>query len=346
MANAELNQRSTNGSSRTDQGTGRTVAATRGRPARSFVDPATLMRIKNLEVRARVVVEGMFSGLHRSPYHGFSVEFSEYREYIPGDDLRYLDWRLFARSDRYYLKRFEDETNLRCQILLDLSRSMAFGTGGQKRDGYDKATYARTLAATLAYFLSLQRDAVGVMTFADGVSDYVPTRYRPGHLHRLMVCLERAVSGQSTSLTIPLEHAARIITKRGMVVLISDLLAEVDRLEHHLGYLTSQGHDVVLLRVLDPREVDFNFSDPSMFQDMESGKQMYVDPAGVRATYLENFNEHLSRVQKVCNRLGVDFQQLQTDQPLEHALFDFLQHRMQRGKTGSRAVRHSSQGGG
>ena len=165
------------------------------RQAASFIDPHTLMRIKSLHLRARVVVQGFLSGLHRSPHHGFSVEFSEYRQYSPGDDPRYLDWRLYARTDRYYIKRFEDETNLRCHLLVDLSRSMGFGSVE-----YTKVDYARTAAATLAYFLSMQRDAVGLLTFDQAISDYLPARYRPGHLHRLMVCLERAVAGTSTDL--------------------------------------------------------------------------------------------------------------------------------------------------
>src|SRR5215469_10681651 len=150
------------------------------RPSASFIDPAALMRIKNLQLRAKVVVEGLLSGLHRSPYHGFSVEFSEYRQYSDGDDLRYLDWRLFARSDRYYIKRFEDETNLRCYLLVDLSRSMGFGSLA-----YSKADYAKTAAATFAYFLSTQRDAVGLTTFDERIGDYLPARFRPGHMHRI-----------------------------------------------------------------------------------------------------------------------------------------------------------------
>src|SRR5579862_4764747 len=152
---------------------------TGGAHGSSFIDPAALMRIKNLELRAKLVVDGFLSGLHKSPVHGFSVEFTEYRQYSPGDDLRFLDWRLYARSDRYYIKRFEDETNLRCYLLVDLSRSM-----GYKTLAYDKAEYARTAAATIAYFLTLQRDAVGLVAFDEAIREYLPARFRPGHLHR------------------------------------------------------------------------------------------------------------------------------------------------------------------
>ena len=231
------------------------------------------MRIKSLQLRAKVVVEGFLSGLHRSPYHGFSVEFTEYRQYSPGDDLRYLDWRLYARSDRYYLKRFEDETNLRCYLLVDLSRSMGFGSLA-----YDKATYAKTAAATIAYFLALQRDAVGLVTFDEAIKEYLPARFRPGHLHRLMMCLEHAPAGTGTDLAAPLEQVAKTAAKRGVVVLLSDLLAPIEAVETRLAYLRSRGHEVVVLRVLDPAEVDFPFQDAALFHDVESGRDLYVDP--------------------------------------------------------------------
>jgi uncharacterized protein (DUF58 family) len=294
---------------------------------RSFIDPHTLMRIKSLQLRAKVVVEGFYSGLHRSPYHGFSVEFSEYRQYSPGDDPRYLDWRLYARTDRYYIKRFEDETNLRCYLLVDLSRSMGYGSLE-----YTKIEYARTAAATLAYFLATQRDAAGLVTFDEKIAEYIPARYRPGHLHRLMLCLERAVAGTSTDVTAPLEQVAATVRKRGMVVLISDLLAPIDALEKKLGYLRSQGHEVVLLRVLDPAEISFRFDKPAMFVDLESGRDLYVDPAAVREQYLKNFTKHAAQVEQACQDLGIDLQTLSTETPLEMALFDFLRARLHSGR--------------
>ncbi|HEY1068602.1 MAG TPA: DUF58 domain-containing protein [Pirellulales bacterium] len=304
-------------------------AAANNSPRRgaSFLDPAALMRIKNLELRARQVVQGFLSGMHRSPYHGFSVEFTEYRQYTPGDDPRYLDWKLFARSDRYYLKRFEDETNLRCYLLLDLSRSMGYGSLA-----YDKATYAKTVAATIAYFLSLQRDATGLVTFDERVHEYLPARFRPGHLHRLFVALERSPAGQGTDLTKPLEQIAQTARKRGLIVLLSDLLAPVERLEKQLGYLRTQGHEVAVLRVLDPAEVDFPFQQPAMFYDVESGRDLYIDPQFAREQYRTNFNQHAAALKEVCQRLGVDVYDLQTDRPLEAALFDLLHARLRRGR--------------
>lgn len=284
------------------------------------------MRIKSLQMRAKVAVEGFIKGIHRSPYHGFSVEFSEYREYSPGDDPRYLDWRLYARSDRYYVKRFEDETNLRCTLVLDSSRSMGYGFGP-----YSKGEYARTAAATLAYFLTTQRDAVGLATFEDRVTDVLPPRHRPGHLRRLMAMLEREPEGRATDLAGPLEELAATLRKRGLIVLISDFLAPVDRLRTRLGYLASRGHDVAVLRILDPAEVGFGFDTPAMFHDVESGQELYIEPDAARAAYVDRFNAHAAELQRACAGLGVEFSTITTDQPLERVLFDFLKVRESRG---------------
>ncbi|RPI80246.1 MAG: DUF58 domain-containing protein, partial [Planctomycetaceae bacterium] len=291
----------------------------------AFIDPAALMRIKNLQLRAKVVVQGFLSGLHKSPYHGFSVEFTEYRQYTPGDDLRYLDWRLFARSDRYYLKRFEDETNLRCWLLVDLSRSMGFGSLE-----YDKASYARTAAATIAYFLTLQRDAVGLITFDQEIREFLPARFRSGHLRRLMMCLEHSPSGAATDLATPLEQVARTARKRGLVVLLSDLLAPVETIASRLGWLRSRGHEVLLIRILDPAELQFNFREESLFHDLETGRELYIDPEAARRGYLEKFEEHRTALERACVDLGIDLYQLTTGEPLELALFDLLNSRLRR----------------
>ena len=309
----------------------------------SYIDPAALMRIKNLELRAKLVVAGFLSGLHRSPYHGFSVEFTEYRQYSPGDDLRFLDWRLFARSDRFYLKRFEDETNLRCYLLVDLSRSMGFHSAALE---YNKAEYAKTVAATIAYFLTLQRDAVGLITFDQAIREYVPARYRTGHLHRLMILLEHELAGTATDLGLPLEQVARTARKRGVVVLLSDMLAPIQTLETKLGYLRSQGHEVVVIRTLDPVEVSFQFPDESMFFDLESGRELYVDPQAARAGYLERFEAHAKSLARVCSGLGIDVYQLTTDQPLDLALFDLLNSRMRRGRQVARRQQSPLRAGG
>jgi uncharacterized protein (DUF58 family) len=322
----------------------RTSPTTRSEPQRgaaaSFIDPPTLMRIKSLQLRARIVVQGFLSGLHRSPHHGFSVEFSEYRQYSPGDDPRHLDWRLYARSDRYYIKRFEEETNLRCHLLVDMSRSMGFGSLA-----YTKVDYARTVAATLAYFLSMQRDAVGLVTFDQRIADYLPARYRPGHLHRLMVCLERAVAGTSTDISAPLEQVAATVRKRGMVVLISDLLASTEVLRTRLGFLRSQGHEVVLMRVLDPAELEFDFKQPTTFFDLETGRDLYVDPGTARQQYRQKFARHAEEIERTCRELGVALHVLSTARPLELALFDLLQSRLHAGRQVARSGNRAARGG-
>jgi uncharacterized protein (DUF58 family) len=295
--------------------------------AGTLIDPQSLMAIRNLELRAKVVVEGFWTGLHRSPYHGFSVEFTEYRQYSPGDDPRYLDWKVFARSDRYYLKKFEDETNLRCHLLVDTSRSMGYGSLG-----YTKADYAHTLAATLAYFLYLQGDAVGLLTFDEQIREYLPARHRTGHLRHLMLALEQPAAGVATDLTAPLKRIVELVRKRGLMVFISDLLAPIDALERNLTALTASGHDVMLFQVLDPAELQFDFDQAALFQDVESGRDLYIDPPLARRDYLRRLTAHNAAAGAICAKLGVTHHRLNIDRPLELALFDFLRDRMHRGK--------------
>jgi uncharacterized protein (DUF58 family) len=285
------------------------------------------MRIKSLELRAKIVVEGFWNGLHRSPRHGSSVEFTEYRQYTSGDDPRYLDWKFFARSDRYYVKRYEDETTVGCRFLFDASRSMEYGS-----QGYTKADYAATLTATLAYFLDGQRDAVGLVSFADRVLEQIPARRRRGHLQHLLRALDRRPEGTATQLRAPLERVARQVGARGVPVLISDLLAPLDDLEAQLGYLRTRGHDVIVLQILDPVEVTFDFEQPALFQDVESGRDLHIDPAVVRADYLARIGAHFTTIETACAKLGIDYRRWTIDMPLEEVLFDFLRVRGERGR--------------
>ncbi len=292
-----------------------------------LIDTRALMQIRSLELRARIVAQGFWSGIHRSPYHGFSAEFTEYRQYVPGDDTRYLDWRLYARSDRYYVKKFEDETNLRCHLLLDQSRSMGFGSLD-----WSKADYAHTLAATLAYFLFQQGDAVGLLSFEENIRDYLPARNRPGHLRQIMLSLEKPAAGNSTDLTKPLQRIVELVNKRGLMVLISDLLAPVDELENQLGQLTASGHEVIVFRVLDPREVDFDFEDSLLFHDAETEKDFFIDPRAAKKRYLTQFGEHDKVIRTLCHKLGAQYLPVTSDQPLDQVLSDFLRQRRNRGK--------------
>jgi uncharacterized protein (DUF58 family) len=295
-------------------------------PAATSIDSAALMRIKSLELRAKVIVEGLWKGMHRSPYHGFSVEFSEYRAYVKGDDPRHVDWKVLARSDRCYIKKFEDETNLRCHLLLDHSRSMSFGSRG-----YSKSQYAATLAATLAYFLMKQGDAVGLTTFGDRLGEHLPPRNRPGHFRRLLMELERPARFPGTSLEMPMRQFTDLLRKRGLVALISDMLAPMERLDAQLSWLGAMGHEVVLFHVMDRAEIDFTFDQAAQFQDMESGAEWFVNPAAAKAGYTARLQAHRAAIQRACERSGVNYQWLPTDRPLELALFDFLALRQGQG---------------
>jgi uncharacterized protein (DUF58 family) len=304
-------------------------------PAASrLIDPQALMSIRSLELRARVVVEGFWNGLHRSPSHGFSVEFTEYRAYSPGDDPRYLDWRVYARSDRTFIKKFEDETNLRCHLLVDQSRSMGYGSAG-----VTKEQYAATLAATLAYFLHLQGDATGLLTFGETIGEYLPARHRPGHLRQLMLALERTAAGQGTDLAHPLERTAALLRQRGLVVCLSDFLAPIDRLEAGLAALLARGHEVTVFQVLDPAELTLELGEATVVEDLESARRVFVDPAAARRDYARAFTAHNEAIAAVCRKLGVGHRRLPTDQPLELALFEFLRERLRRGPRGRASAR-------
>jgi uncharacterized protein (DUF58 family) len=294
-----------------------------------MVDTAALMKIRSLELRAKVVVEGFQRGLHRSPFHGFSVEFTEYRSYVPGDDVRFLDWRLYARTDRDYVKKFEDETNLRCHLLVDQSGSMGYGSVG-----HDKAAYAATLAATLAHFLDGQGDAVGLVTFTARPTAHIPPRHRPGHLRRVLLALDQPAAGASEDLGKPLEAAARLLSRRGLVVLISDLLAPTGDLERQLGALAASGHEVIIFQVLDPAEQSLSLPDesPALFRDLESGRRLLVEPAVARAGYRRALDAHLAIIDAACRRWGVRRHLLLTDAPLDLALLAFLSGRAGQGR--------------
>lgn len=292
-----------------------------------------------MELRARVVVEGMWKGLHRSPYHGFSVEFSEYRQYVQGDDPRYIDWKVYARSDRHYIKKFEDETNLRCHLFVDQSRSMEFGS-----KDYNKTDYGNTVAATLAYFLMSQGDAVGLTTFHEEIAERLPPRNRPGHLRRLMLMLEQDCQGNATGLDGMLEKMPQLLRKRGMVVLISDFLVPLERIQAGLRTLQATRQDVVLFQILDPAERDFSFEEATHFRDAETGQEFFIDPQQARSRYLKQFEEHLEGIRTTALQCGMDHYLLGTDDHVESALWHFITRRQQVGAVSSRSRRNKQAG--
>ena len=287
-----------------------------------WIDLKTLMSVRNLQWRARKVVDGFQSVLHRSPKHGFSVEFSEYRPYSVGDDPKTIDWKLFARTDRYYQKRFEDETNRRCYLVVDQSKSMEYHSCEPS-----KLEYARTLAATIALFLLEQRDAVGGVSFSESVRELIPARFRTGQFQRLLAMLEQSCDGKSTDLVAPLRQVAEIVRHRSLIVILSDLLVEPKELEVPLGFLRARRHEVVILRVLDPQERDFSPEKPVLVREMESQEERFVSPDEVRATYRTRFESHRQELQKVLAPLGIPLLEFLSTDPMERVLGDFLVQR-------------------
>ena len=297
--------------------------ATTARPTElRFLDPAVLARLGTLELKARTVVEGFLSGLHRSPFKGFSVEFAEYRQYMPGDDLSSIDWKVYARSDRHYVKKFEEETNLDCHVMLDVSGSMGYGSRG-----LTKFEYAQCLAASLGYLMTRQRDAVGLTAFDDRIVAMLPASARPGHLRALLVTLERLAIGQRTNVSKPMHQLASSIAKRGMVVLISDLLDEPDEVVRGLKHFQFRGTDVVVFHVLDPHELEFPFDRATRFEDIETEAEVTAVPSVVRQHYLEAMQGLIERYKRELGSAGIDYHLFTTADPLELALMQYLSTR-------------------
>ena len=288
-----------------------------------FLDPAVVSRLGTLELKARTIVEGFLSGLHRSPFKGFSVEFAEYRQYIHGDDLSTIDWKVFARSDRYYVKKFEEETNLDCHLLLDVSGSM--GYAGPER--MTKFEYGACLAASLAYLMNRQRDAVGLTAFDQEIVSMLPASSRPGHLRALLVTLDRLRTGHETNVSKPLHQLAESLTKRGLVVLISDLLDDPEFVIRGLKHFQFRGIDVIVFHILDPDEIEFPFERATRFEDLETREEVMAIPGAVRDHYLKAIGGLIDRYRRDLGSAGIDYQLLMTNHPLELALLSYLSTR-------------------
>jgi uncharacterized protein (DUF58 family) len=288
----------------------------------SSFDPQILARISNLALRARYVVEGLISGLHRSPYQGYSVEFAEHREYSPGDEIRHIDWKVYGRQDRFFVKRFEEETNLRAIVMVDASASMAFGTTGMAK--YD---YAATLATSLSYLLLRQRDAVGLILYRGSVAEYLPPRANPDYLHRIVTSLDRGLPEGGTDLMQVVEEAATKIRRRGLIVVISDLLEEPSRVIRGLARFRHRKNEVVIFHLLDPAELSLPFSGVHRFIDPETGQRLIIDPDAVRREYRRRMDGMIEGYRKEILSGDMEYAQLTTDQRLDKALVRFLVHR-------------------
>jgi uncharacterized protein (DUF58 family) len=290
-------------------------------PAR-YLDPAVLARIGSLELKARTVVEGVLSGLHRSPRRGFSVEFAEYRQYLPGDALATIDWKVYARTDRHVVKKFEEETNLDCHLLVDVSGSMAYGSHVvTKRD------YACYLAASLAFLMHRQRDAVGLIAFDEAIVQRVAPSARAGHLRTVLLAIERLPAGARTNVAKPLADLAKVLAKRGLVVVISDLLDDPASVIRGLRQFRQRGTDVVVFQVLDPQELTFRFDDAARFRDVESAHEVFADPAAVRGRYLQAVAGMTDTYRRELGGAGIDYHLLDTSRPLDLALTSYLNAR-------------------
>jgi uncharacterized protein (DUF58 family) len=288
-----------------------------------LLEPTALARVQNLALVARGVVEGFISGLHASPFQGFSVEFAEHRRYAPGDSPRHLDWRVLGRTDRLYIKQYEEETNLRCQILLDTSASMGFGLA----PGITKIAYGVQLAAVLAYLMIRQQDAVGLSTFDTQVRLDMPARGSPRHFDELMRRLEAVRVGHSTNLAATLHRLADRFTRRCLIALVSDLYDEPSAIERALHHFRHKRHEIIVFHVLDRAEIDFPFAETATFLDLETGERLQVDPAYVRDDYRRRMDEFLTRCRRICADCQADYVLADTSTPFDRLLSWYLEKR-------------------
>lgn len=287
-----------------------------------FIDPEQLVQVKDLHLMARTVVEGFLAGYHRSPRYGSSIEFAQYRPYTQGDDPRFVDWDLYARTDRLHVKQFQDETNLRCTLLLDASASMGYASGT-----VGKFQYARMLAACLAVILSRQKDAVGLIVYDDAVRAYIPPKATPRHAYRLLIELDNQQPSRRTDTAGTLRYLGDVIQPRGMVALISDLLHPAGEMIENLKSLQARKHDLMVFQISDPAEQTFPFDRSVTLIDTEEDDEQYVVPAAAREDYLKNRNAHFSRIRQECLAAEADYEEFVTSEPLDRALRFFIERR-------------------
>jgi len=291
--------------------------------SREYLRPEAIKRIERLEIRARHIVEGFLSGMHRSPYFGQSVEFLQHREYVQGDDVRHIDWKVWAKKDRMYVKQYEEDTNMRCTLLVDVSGSMQYGSGAMNKD-----EYGCTIAASLAYLLLRQQDAVGCVSFDSRTRMKVPLRSKRTHLNSIIEALRISQPEEKTDVYQILREVAETYPRRGMMILISDLLADVEQTLRGLKLLRQRGHDVMVFHVMDDDELEFPFSGPTRFEGLESSDHLNCNPRALREGYLEALREFLSELRIGCAKNVVDYALLRTSEPLDAALSHYLCNRL------------------
>jgi uncharacterized protein (DUF58 family) len=297
--------------------------------SKRFLHPEAIKRISRLDLRARHIVEGFLSGMHRSPYFGQSVEFRQHREYTVGDDLRHVDWKVWAKQDRYYVKQFEEDTNMRTMLLVDVSNSMSYGNGP-----LNKFDYAGTIAVSLAYLLLRQQDAVGCVAFADSIRSIVPLRTKRNHLNTIIQALATNEPRDKTDLLAIFREVAESFPRRGMMILISDLLADRAGLTKGIKLLRQRGHDVLVFHVMDDDELDFPFSGPTRFEGLEMPDHLTCNPRALRAGYLEALQGFLDEVRRTCTTNTCDYALVRTRDPMDAMLAHYISNRQKIGARG------------
>jgi uncharacterized protein (DUF58 family) len=303
--------------------------------AQQYLDPVALAKVGSLELQARLIVEGYLSGMHKSPYHGFSVEFAQHREYVPGDDLKHLDWKVYSRTGRFYLKQYEEETNLALWLLVDSSESMQYGSGPTRADGkpaVSKYDYACLAAASLAYLTLHQQDSVGLGVYDNLVRHYLRPSSQGSQLKTLVNILNKGAGCERTALAPILHDLAERIPRRGIVVVLSDLFDELEDILTGLKHLRHKRHEVVVMHVLDRAELEFPFQDATLFRGLEQMPELLTDPRSLRDGYLEQINGFVAELQRGCLMQNIDYLQLRTDHSLGIALSGYLAHRLARKK--------------
>ena len=289
---------------------------------RRYLEPAVIARLDNMALRARLVVEGFIIGLHRSPYHGFSIEFAEHRPYMPGDEIKYIDWKLYGKTDRFYIKEFEEETNLKSYIILDKSGSMGYQSGA-----VSKLVYGSYLAAALGYLLLKQQDAVSLTLFDTEITTYLPPIAKKSHLNLVLGALEKVTAGSETSIAPLLHSAAEKIKKRGLIILISDLLDDPASVINALKHFRHRRHEVIVFQVLDPQELEFGFNCQTKFVDLENRDTLLTEPGQVKLAYRQAINNFIEDYKIQCRANNIDHVLLTTDRPLDLALTEYLNKR-------------------
>jgi uncharacterized protein (DUF58 family) len=290
---------------------------------RKYLDPKVVSKLSNLELIARLVVEGFIVGLHKSPYHGFSVEFSEHRQYSPGDETRYIDWKVYGRTDRYFIKQFEEETNLRAYIILDASGSMAYSSG----DNVRKFDYACYLAGALAYLMMMQRDAVGLVIYDEGIRKFLPPRSVRSYLDVILSELERTEPGSKTNTAKSLHLVAERIKRRGLVIVLSDLLDDQNEVISAFKHFKHKKNEIIVFQILDPVERNFDFNVDALFKDMETSEKIMTQSLYIRKDYQRAIDEFIKRYRIECLANGIDYELMDTATPFDVALFRYLSKR-------------------